>query len=157
MINVTASIVIYRPLAQVFDFVSAPANDFEWQYGTLASGQISKGQAGLGASFRTIGHLMGQRMHRTFEITEYEVDSKFGFRSLSGPLESHTTYKLKRAAGSTRIDVATQAVAVNSLQIRESDLKKHMQRQLREDLALLKTLLESGPRTGMPTPAAPTS
>ena len=154
MINVAASILISRPLAQVFDFVSAPANDFEWQYGTLASGQISKGEAGLGSSFRTIGHLMGQRMHCTFEITEYEADSQFGFRSLSGPLESHTSYKLRRAAGSTRLDVATEAFAVNSLQIREGDLKKHMQRQLREDLALLKTLLESGPRQATSIPVA---
>ena len=157
MIKVTASIVIYRPLAQVFDFVSAPANDFEWQYGTLASGQISQGEAGVGASFRTIGHLMGQRMHRTFEITEYEADSRFGFRSLSGPLESHTLYRLETANGSTRIDVSTQAMAVNALQMRESDLAKHMQKQLREDLALLKSLLESGPRTGTPRPDAPQS
>jgi hypothetical protein len=154
MIKVNASITIYRPRAQVFDFVSAPANDFEWQYGTLASGQISRGAAGLGASFRTIGHLMGHRMHRTFEITEYEAGTKFGFRSLSGPLESHTLYRLETANGSTRIDVSTQALAINALTVRESELEKHMQRQLREDLALLKTVLESSPREATPTPGA---
>ncbi|MFN2119390.1 MAG: SRPBCC family protein [Anaerolineales bacterium] len=145
MINVAASILIYKPPPQVFDFVSSTANDFEWQYGTLASGQISAGQAAVGASFRTIGHVMGRRMHRTFEITEYETDSRFGFRSLSGPLESHTLYSLRAFQGGTRIEVSTRATPANALPVRERDLARHMQKELKEDLAMLKSLLESGP------------
>jgi hypothetical protein len=145
MINVAASILIYKPPWQVFDFVSSTANDFEWQYGTLASGQISPGQAAVGASFRTIGHVMGRRLHRTFEVTEYETDSRFGFRSLSGPLESHTVYSLQALQGGTRIEVSTRVAAVNALPVRERDLKRHMQKELKEDLAMLKSLLESDP------------
>ena len=146
MINVAASILIYKPPRQVFDFVSSTANDFEWQYGTLASGQISAGQAEVGASFRTIGHVMGRRLHRTFEVTEYETDSRFGFRSLSGPLESHTVYSLHASQGGTQIEVSTRAVAVvNALPERERDLERHMQKELKEDLAMLKSLLESDP------------
>ncbi len=146
MIKVAASIEIYKPLRQVFEFVSASANDFEWQYGTLASGQISDGEAGVGASFGTVGHLMGRRMHRTFQITEYVADRQYGFRSLTGPLESHTVYELQPADGSTRVSVSMEALAVNALQLREVDLKKHMQKQLKEDLALLKLLLEAQPQ-----------
>jgi hypothetical protein len=149
MINVAASILIYKPPRQVFDFVSATANAFEWQYGTLASGQISAGQAAVGASFRTVGHLMGRRMHRTFEVTEYEADSSFGFKSLSGPLESRTLYRLQPSEGGTRIEVSTQAVAVNALPGPERDLQRHMQKELKEDLAMLKSLLESGPDQGL--------
>jgi len=148
MINVAANIVIYKSPRQVFDFVSSTANDFEWQYGTLASGQISTGPAAVGTSFRTVGHLMGRRMHRTFEITEYEAGSRFGFKSLSGPLESHTVYRLRASQGSTRVDVSTQAVPVDGLQVRERDLERHMQKELKEDLAMLKSLLESGPDQG---------
>ena len=152
MINVAASILIYKPPRQVFDFVSSTANDFEWQYGTLASGQISAGQAEVGASFRTIGHVMGRRLHRTFEVTEYETDSRFGFRSLSGPLESHTVYSLQALQGGTRIEVSTRAVAVNALPVRERDLERHMQKELKEDLAMLKSLLESDPHQGLNRP-----
>ena len=40
MIRITSSIDIYRPVTTVFDFVSTAGNDFEWQYGTLASGHV---------------------------------------------------------------------------------------------------------------------
>ncbi len=41
MINLTLDTKIYRPIKQVFDFVSEPENDFQWQYGTLASTRLS--------------------------------------------------------------------------------------------------------------------
>ena len=65
MINVDVSTTIYRPVGQVFDFMSAPENDFLWQYDTLSSTRLSAGPSHSGALFRSIGHLMGQR----FEIT----------------------------------------------------------------------------------------
>jgi hypothetical protein len=144
MITVVASILIYRPVTQVFDFVSASANDFEWQYGTLASGPTSDGTAGVGASFRSIGHLMGRRMHRTFSVTEYQTNRQYGFKSLTGPLQSHTLYTLEAADGGTSVHVSTDALPVNALQLREADLQKHMQKQLNEDLLMLKSLLETG-------------
>ena len=42
MISFDLNTHIYRPLKQVFAFVATPENDFQWQYGTLASTQISK-------------------------------------------------------------------------------------------------------------------
>ncbi len=59
MISVDLSIHIYRPLKQVFTFVATPENDFQWQYGTLASAQISKGEIGIGTLFHTTEYFMG--------------------------------------------------------------------------------------------------
>ena len=143
MINIASSIVIYRPLSRVFDFISSSANDFEWQYGTLASGQVSDGASRVGVSFRTIGHLMGRRVQGTFEITDYEANRRYGFKSVSGPLHLHTLYTLEMADGSTRINVATQASPANMLQASEPMMKKYMQKQLKDDLAMLKSILEA--------------
>jgi len=142
MINIASSILVHRPPSQVFDFISSSANDLEWQYGTLAAGQVSEGAQGVGASFRTIGHLMGQRMTGTFEITEFQVDRLYGFRSLSGPLHLHTLFTLETSHGGTRIDVLTQASPTNAHQASERSMEKYMQKQLKEDLALMKTILE---------------
>ncbi len=143
MIDLSASTTIYRPIKQVFDFISSSENDFQWQYGTLASAQVSEGAAKVGTFFRSIGHLMGRRMQSTFEITEYEVNTKYGFRSLSGPLHSHTVYTLESASGSTRINVCTHASASDPKQVHENALGKLMKKQLRENLAMLKTILEA--------------
>jgi len=86
MINLNVSTTIYRPIGQVFEFMSAPENDFQWQYGTLVSARLSEGDSEIGTSFRSIGHLMGRRVQSTFEVTEFEPNRKYAFKSLSGPL-----------------------------------------------------------------------
>ena len=137
--------MIYRPIWQVFDFMSSPENDFQWQYGTLASVRISEEVGHIGTLFRSIGHLMGRRIESTFEVTDYELNKKYGFKSLSGPLQSQTSYALEIVDGSTKITVLTQANMVNSLQMTESILEKQMRKQLKENLKMLKDLLEAQP------------
>lgn len=142
MIQLDSSILIYRPLATVFNFISSSANDFEWQYGTLVSNQVSAGTTRVGSSFRSVAHLMGRRMIVTFEITEYEANRQYGFRSLSGPLESHTLYTLETRDGTTRIRITTQASPSGDTQVHEGVMEKYMQRELKDNLAMLKTILE---------------
>ena len=143
MINLDVSTLIYRPIWQVFDFMSAPENDFQWQYGTLASSRLSEGVNAIGTFFRSIGHLMGRRIESTFEVTEYEPNKKYGFKSLSGPFHSQTSYTFEIVKGSTKINISTQAKVVKFFQMDEGILEKKMKKQLKENLTLLKDLLEA--------------
>jgi polyketide cyclase/dehydrase/lipid transport protein len=143
MINLISSTFIERPVKRVFDFVSTPENDFQWQYGTLASSKLAEGIPSKGSFFRSIGHWMGRRDLSTFEVTEYKPNQKYGFKSLSGPLESQTSYTFEIVEGSTKITVSTQAHLVNPLQMAEGILEKQMRKQQKENLAMLKELLEA--------------
>jgi hypothetical protein len=142
MINLNVSTMIYRPIQQVFDFVSSPQNDVQWQYGTLAAAGLSESASTLGSSFRSVGHLLGHRVQSTFEVTEYEPNRKNGFKSLSGPLHSQTSYTFEVASGSTKVSISTQAHVVNFFQMNERLVEKKMKKQLKENLSLLKELLE---------------
>ena len=143
MIHLEMSTMIYRPIQQVFDFVSTPENDFQWQYGTLASARLSEGVSKKGTAFRSIGHLMGHRVQGTFEVIEYEQNSEYGFKSLSGPLHSQTSYTFEMADGGTRITISTRANVVNFFQMDERILGKKIKKQLKENLTMLKDLLEA--------------
>jgi len=142
MINLNGSTIISRPIQQVFDFMSTPENDFQWQYGTLASARLSGGVSEIGTLFRSIGHLMGRRTLTTFEVTDYEPGRRYRFKSLSGPLHSQTTYTFAVSDGNTRINISTRANVVNFFQVGERILEKRMKKQLRENLAMLKDFLE---------------
>jgi hypothetical protein len=137
------STTIYKPVQQVFDFVSKPENDFQWQYGTLETAKLSESVDNSGTIFRSIGHLMGRRNLSTFEVTEYEQNKKYSFRSLSGPLHSQTAYTFETVNGGTKINISTQASVGNFFQINEGILEKSYKKQLKENLALLKGLLEA--------------
>jgi hypothetical protein len=120
-----------------------PENDFQWQYGTLASAQLTEGMAKVGAAFRSVGHLLGHRTQSTYEVTEYEPNRKYGFKSLSGPLNSFTSYTFNIAKGCTQVDMSLQANVINMIDFNENILEKKIKKQIKENLAILKTILEA--------------
>ena len=144
MIDIHLSELIYLPVKQIFDFVSTPENDFQWQYGTLASSRLSEGVGEPGTFFRSVGHIMGRRVLSTFEVTEYEPNRRYCFKSLSGPLKSHTCYTFDLANDGSTLNISAQVNPVNALQLDEAVLEKKMRQQLQEDLMLLKEILEAG-------------
>lgn len=143
MIDLHVSTLIYRPVKQVFDFVSVPENDFQWQYGTLASARLADSVNNAGSFFRSIGHWLGRRHQGIFEVTEYVPNRKYSFKSLSGSLHVQTSYTFESAGGSTKISISTQAHAANSFRLDERLVEKKMKKQLKENLVLLKGLLEA--------------
>ena len=143
MINFDLSTYIYRPLAQVFRFIATPENDFQWQYGTLTSSQISKGEIGIGALFRAVSHFMGQRIESVYEVTEFEPNKRYGFESRSGPLDSQTLYTFEVNKGSTKIHVSTMVSPGDLLKSNDLMVAKKIKKQYKENLALLKGVLEA--------------
>ncbi|HEY5729683.1 MAG TPA: SRPBCC family protein [Anaerolineales bacterium] len=150
MIKLNMSTLICLPVGQVFDFVSNPENDFQWQYGTLETAKLSEGISVIGTFFRSIGHLIGRRNLSTFEVTGYERNKKYKFKSLSGPLHVQTTYLFEKADGNTRINISIKANDVNSFQVNEGIMERRMKKQLKENLAMLKDILEA--RIILPAP-----
>lgn len=143
MININVSTIIYSPVQQVFDFVSKPENDFQWQYAILETARLSKDAKNSRTTFRSIGHLMGYRNLSTFEVAEYEQNKKYSIKSLSGPLHSQTTYTLKTVSNGTKVNVTIQASLFDFHHLNEGLVEKSLKRQLKENLALLKDLLEA--------------
>ena len=143
MIHIISNTLIYQPIKRVFVFISTPENDFQWQYGTLASTRLPGGIIGPGACFQSIGNLMGHRIQSTFEVIEYEPNNKYGFKSLSGPLQSFTSYTFDMAKGGTQIKLSMEANVIYSLELKENILEKKMKRQFKENLGILKNVLES--------------
>jgi len=143
MINVNLYAMISRPIGLVFDFMSKPENDFQWQYGTLDSSAHTHGLSNAGTFFQSIGHLMGRRNLSTFEVTGYEPNKKFDFKSISGPLQSYTSYTFERIKDVTRVNLSTQANVVNFFKMEEAKVEKNMRKQGRQNLAILKDILEA--------------
>ena len=141
---------IYRPLAQVFAFVTTPENDFHWQYGTLMSMKMSKGEMGAGALFRVVGHVMGRRMETVYEVTEFEPNKRYGFKSLSGPMDLRSLYTFKVMKGRTRISHGTQIILGEPFKSNSTTAERSVKREYRENLSLLKEILESS-RAEMPS------
>lgn len=153
MIKFDLNTNIYRPLQQVFTFVATPENNFHWQYGTLTSAKISTGAMRVGMLFRTVGHFMGQRIETVHEVTEFEPNKRYGFKSLSGPIDSYTLYTFELIKGNTRVNHSTQISWSEPFRSAPNVAEKTVKKEHRENLALLKDLLEESPSPASSGPA----
>ena len=86
---------------------------------------------------------MGRRNLSTFEVAEYESNKKYSIKSISGPLHSQTSYTFETVNNGTKVNVSIQASLVDFRHLNEVLVEKSLKRQLKENLALLKDLLEA--------------
>ena len=143
MIHFDLNTQIYRPLTQVFSFVATPENDFQWQYGTLTSVQISHGEIGMGTLFRAVGHLLGRRTETVYEVTVFEQNKRYGFKSVSGPVDSFTLYIFEMLGGGTKINLIMETEPKDSFNPGGVIVVKKIKKQYKENLAMLKSVLEA--------------
>jgi hypothetical protein len=143
MINIEVIAHIYRPLTQVFAFIAMPDNDFQWQYGTLASSIVSEGRVQVGAKFRSIAHFMGRRIETLNEITEYEPNKAYAYKSLTGPVDTKTRFTFQITQNSTEIHISTHIDQKDLFKTTDAMVEKKFKRQYKENLEILKNLLES--------------
>ena len=84
----SASIVIDKPISEVWDFVSDIENMDKWVNGVKDPKPISGGEWGVGSTFES-GYEYAGKTHRiTYEITEFDSPSLISMRSTSGPFRS---------------------------------------------------------------------
>jgi hypothetical protein len=143
VINLSFNAMICQPIKRVFDFISTPQNDVQWQYGILASYQTSMGSMNAGSLFGSFGHFLGRRIQSNYEITEYEPNRKYGFKSIFGPIELQTLYDFEIAEGCTQVDVFTHLTQNGFFKLPDALLAKLAKRQFKENLVALKSLLEA--------------
>ena len=54
MFHLTIGTMIEAPIQRVFDYMSMPENDFQWQYGTLATATLPNDAHGWASSFEAL-------------------------------------------------------------------------------------------------------
>ncbi len=97
------SIVIQRPVADVFQFVENPANDSIWRAGVVASDQETAEPSALGITGTEVFRFLGRDFQTTWEITEFELDHKVAYRSTSGTFEYEGVWLYVEVDGGTCI------------------------------------------------------
>jgi hypothetical protein len=143
MITFNLDIHIHRPIGQVFEYVTLPANNNRWQDGTFEAASMLAVANGAGSIFQTLGHFMGRRMLSTFEVIDFETNRKYGFKSISGPAQIRTLFQFKMDGLFTRILVHTQMESKNYFQASEQITARKLKKQFKENLERLKEILET--------------
>ena len=142
MKRIETSIVINRPIEEVFAYVTNPDNDTQWQSGLLESELVGEGPLGVGAKTREVRKFMGRRLESIAEVTEYEPNAKIAFKSTSGPVQYEASYTFEPVEGGTKFTMVGEAETGGFFKLAEGLVVRQFEKETQTALAALKDTLE---------------
>ncbi|MFQ5594038.1 MAG: SRPBCC family protein [Anaerolineae bacterium] len=143
MARIEASVVINRPIEEVFAFVTDSEKMSHWMSELVEAKQTSEGPVGVGTTYMAVATPLGRRAESTQEVVEYEPNRKFAFKSTSGPVASKDNYTFESVAGGTKVTRVAEAETGGFFRLAEPLAVRMMQRQFKTNFAHLKDLLEA--------------
>jgi len=144
MTKVETSVVINRPLEEVFAFIADFENNPQWQAGMQEARQISEGPIDVGTTYNQLAKFLGRPVESTFEIIEYEPNQRIKGRSTSGSFPITFTRTVEPTPEGTKVSALIEGDASGFFRLAEPLLNRMVQRQVNGDYTKLKSLLESG-------------
>ena len=139
------SIVIDRPVEEVFAFLANLENDVKWRREWIETTKTSEGSLGVGATFRLVGAFLGRRIATEYGMTEYEPNRITAWKTLSGPLPLTFQRTFARVEGGTRVTIRYDAPLRGFFRLFESLMVVRRKRQHQGDFPKLREMLEARP------------
>jgi uncharacterized membrane protein len=146
MAQFKTSLVIHRPVEDVFAFVSNYQNSPKWVSGAMEHKKISEGPIGVGTVIRTTGRAMGQRIEATRIVTAYEPNVKYAFKSEYRQVPLTSTFLFEPVQSGTRLTVVVEGEPTGLFKAATPLILGMLQQQFEGDLRRLKRLLEEQKR-----------
>ncbi len=142
MIKVEHSIVIDRPVSEVFAFVTDPANNAKWQEGLVESRMVSSTAMGVGAHVTDIRKFLGRDMESKLEVTVFEPNKRFVQKVVSGPIPFEIIQTFDPSVNGPKLTVLTQGEPGGFFKLAAGMVQKQLESQLQGDVERLKKVLE---------------
>ncbi len=141
MVNVSDSILIGKPVSEVYAFASDVCKLPDWQK-SVKSVDAPEGPVSKGSQFVVVRKFMGQEMKTPFEVLKKDANSDFSFKSRGGPVNILVDVKFEGAGSGTKMTTSMAAEVGGFFKVAEGMVAKQMQTQVSEDHLVLKSLLE---------------
>ena len=138
------TVVINRPVEEVFAFASDYTNDDRYISGRLETKMTTPSPIGPGTRFDTTNKFLGRRIESSMEVTEYEVNRKIRSRSVKSPVQFTDSRVFQPEGSGTRLTTTLETDGTGGLfKLADPIVAKLSKRQMETDLAMLKDLLEA--------------
>lgn len=143
MIKTEKSIIIDRPVEEVFAYVSDLQNSPQWQNGVLEARRTTKGALGVGTQYTSVRKFMGRRMEAVIEFVAYEPNKKIAFKSTSGTTPFEEYFLFESTAEGTRLTSVLELQTGGLMGLADPLIAGSIKRQMDANFGDLKDLLES--------------
>jgi len=142
VIKVEKSVVIKKPVGEVFAFVNKNENSTKWQSGVV-SVQMEEGPDNVvGSRYIEVRKFMGQEMKTTMEITAFTQNVKWGAKVVKGPVPYEVTMTYESVPEGTKITTHVEGEPTGFFKLAEGMVAGTLGKSLEEDQNRLKAILE---------------
>jgi len=155
MIKAEKSIVIERPVEDVFAYLGDQTNAVHWQGGLIQVRRLTDGPIGVGTRHTIVRTFMGRRLAVDNEYVAFEPGRRIAFRTTSGPMPLEASYLVEPAEGGARVTSTIEMDASGFLALAEPLIAVGLRREMDAAFRELKKLLEAPIPAGSPEAAAP--
>jgi len=144
MIQVESSVLVKRPIKEVFDFVTTPENDAHWYIGVESRDHTPGEPAGVGSTSMSEIRFLGMPVKVVWEVIEYDAPQKIGVKTIEGPVSVEARYTFEPVNGDqTKITVHGEADVGDIFSLADPLVERMAQRQWDASFENLKDVLES--------------
>ena len=143
MIRAEQSVVINRPIDEVFRYVSNIESWAQWAAEMVEVKNISAGPVGRNTTFTAVVKFLGQRIENEHVVTEYKPGSRLAITVSSGTVRGKAVFSFKTVEGGTEVTEAMEAETGGVFKVADPIVTRMVQRQYAANLENLKDLLEA--------------
>jgi uncharacterized membrane protein len=137
------SIVINRPIEEVFAVLANLENDIKWRSEWVETRKTSEGPIGVGSTFCLTGEFLGRRVPTIYKVIEYEPNRRAAWKAVSGPLPLKFQRTFEGVEGGTHFTIRYEAEVRGVFKLAMSLLAKTVKRKHDGDLRKVKELIET--------------
>ncbi len=109
LIELEHTLIIKRPVEEVFDFVATVENFPRWTKSTVSAVKTSPGPVGEGTTCNVVNKSMGRTVDHDFVVSEFVANKLYATKSTAGPFPMDMRYTLEAVDEGTRLHVETSA------------------------------------------------
>jgi hypothetical protein len=143
MISVEKSIIINKPVQEVFNYVTA-----EGSYKTIQPDVTEVIEHGprntVGSSYTEVRKFLGQEMRTTIEVTAFEPNVKWVGKVIKGPVFYELTTTYEASNGGTKFTTKMTGETKGFFKLAENLVNSQLEKTLAENNQRLKDLVEKG-------------
>lgn len=142
--TIKASIIINKPVDEVFAYVTDVKTWPRWESGLLKAEQTSDGPLNVGTTFRGTNQVLGQRMEWISEVTNYTRCKSWGQKVVSKGWSTEERLAFEPFQGSsTKFSLVSELEMGGLLRLFAPFVARKMQKQIEKNLVKLKDILEA--------------
>jgi uncharacterized membrane protein len=143
-VDVSASVVVAAPRAEVAAYASDPANDTDWIGGVRSVRPLGAAPLRVGSQVERVASFLGRRVEYVNEVVELEPGERLHMRSVRGPFPMAITYAFAdEPGGGTRMSIRVEGDAAGFFRLASPLLGRGVRRSVQGDLERLRRRLEA--------------